>query len=162
MHLHCSLSSVLRYIMINMLSQVLSAKNHTKEAFITGKWIRAYPLNLFPKEFPFIHARGCELSVRGHFLTQDLRQHLWNSTGSAFTVPVSYSVHMNKILQGPDLHSQLNLQLWWDCSNRNHGIPKCPQGFEQAGNNCLHLSLYCRLWRRYLIIYGLVITCMFA
>lgn len=50
MHLYCSLSSVLR-IMINMLSQVLSAKNSNKEAFITRKWIRAYAsiLNLFPK-----------------------------------------------------------------------------------------------------------------
>lgn len=34
-----------------------------------------------------------------YFLTQDLRQHLWNSTGSAFAIPASYSVHMNKILQ---------------------------------------------------------------
>lgn len=116
MHLHCSLSSVLR-IIINMLSQVLSAKNSSKEAFITRKWIRGYAsiLNLFPKvcwEFPFNHTRGCELSVRGHFLIQDLRQHLWNSIDSAFTIPASYSVHMNKILQGLDLHTQLNLQFW--------------------------------------------------
>lgn len=34
-----------------MLSQVLSAKNSNKEAFITRKWIRAYAsiLNLFHK-----------------------------------------------------------------------------------------------------------------
>lgn len=34
-----------------MLSQLLSAKNSDKEAFVTRKWIRAYAsiLNLFPK-----------------------------------------------------------------------------------------------------------------
>lgn len=52
MHPHCSLSSVFR-MMINMLSQVLSAKNSNKEAFITRKWIRAYAsiLILFPEDF---------------------------------------------------------------------------------------------------------------
>lgn len=96
MHPHCSLSSVFR-MMINMLSQVLSAKKSNKEAFITRKWIRAYAiLNLFPEvfwEFPFNHTSGCELSVRGHFLTQDLRQHPWNSTGSAFALPASYCAY---------------------------------------------------------------------
>lgn len=50
MHSHCSLSSVLR-MMINMLSQLLSAKTGNKEAFITRKWIRADASiqNLFPK-----------------------------------------------------------------------------------------------------------------
>lgn len=53
MHPHCSLSSVFR-MMINMLSQVLSAKKSNKEAFITRKWIRAYAiLNLFPEVLRF-------------------------------------------------------------------------------------------------------------
>lgn len=50
MHSHCSLSNVFKMV-INVLSQMLSAKNSNKEAFMTRKLIRAYAsiLNLFPK-----------------------------------------------------------------------------------------------------------------